>query len=145
MILVSCSDSFVNARTSFFGFYRNVCISKDALNKIEAQYSLTKISDSIFRNASIQMKKQRIEVRVMYFSDEPQEIIGFNDGAVRYAFNPKISNDIVDGLSNELTEKEKCRILNRFQSVVMQYQCEEGKIEAQKFIEENRKVIESMK
>jgi hypothetical protein len=145
IILISCKNPFVNARTSSFGSYRNVCMSNGALAKIETKYSVTKISDSTFHEAAKEMKNQRIEVRVIYFNEEPREIIGYTDGAVRYAFNPKISTEIVDGVSNELSEKERCRILNRFQYVIMQYQCEEGKIEAQKFIDENNKVIESMK
>jgi hypothetical protein len=41
---------------------------------------------------------------------------------------------ILDGLSAELKESEKKRILNRVQKLLMEYQCEEGKNESEKLI-----------
>ncbi len=66
----------------------------------------------------------------LFFQDEPKELIAVEYSTVRYVYNPKIRSEILDGLSPELSDEEQKRIRNRIQSLLISFQCMEGKDES---------------
>jgi hypothetical protein len=82
-------------------------------------------------NALSNFKNTSFPVSVIYFEQGPKELIGVDYSSIRYVFNPLISNQILDGLSPKLNEVEKKRIRNRVQNILMEFQCAEGKKEAE--------------
>jgi hypothetical protein len=125
----------VNEKTSQIGWVDNTCQSKFAWDSILAKNPIGNIKDSLFLNALDNFKNVPYPVSLVYLSQEPKEIIGVTYSSVRYVFNPKIdSTMILDGLSAELKESEKKRILKRVQKLLMEYQCEEGKKESEKLV-----------
>jgi hypothetical protein len=66
---------------------------------------------------------------MFYFKEQPEEIIGCDWYSVRVAYNEKISDHPLTGLSPLLGNAEQKRIRNRVLSEIMKYQCEEGRKE----------------
>jgi len=132
-ILTACNYG-VNKKTTQIAYINNRCLSKFAWDSIKSNYSINNIKDSIFLNALVDFKNVSFPVSLIYINEEPSEIIGVDYSSIRYVFNPKISIQILDGLSPELEEEEKKRIRNRVQKLIMEYQCEEGQKEVQKLI-----------
>lgn len=121
----------VNDKTTQISYINNTCLKKNAWDTIINIYSSKKITDSIFMKALSNFKNTSFPVSVIYFEQGPKELIGFDYSSIRYVFNPLISNQILDGLSPKLNESEKKRIRNRVQKILLEYQCAEGKKEAE--------------
>ena len=121
----------INEKTTQIAYINNTCLKKNAWDTIINIYSTKKITDSLFLDAVSNFKNTSFPVSVIYFEQEPKELIGIDYSSIRYVFNPSISNQILDGLSPKLKEEEKKRIRNRIQKILMEYQCEEGKKEAE--------------
>lgn len=128
--LLRC-DYGVNEKTTQIAYINNTCLQKNAWDSIISIYSTKKISDSIFSSAIADFKNVSFPVSIIYFEQEPKELIGFDYSSIRYVFNPLISHQILDGLSPELKVEEKKRIRNRIQKILVMYQCEAGKKEAE--------------
>jgi hypothetical protein len=126
----------VNEKTTQIAYINNRCLSKFGWDSIQAKYTVNNITDSAFLNALNDFKSVSFPVSLIYLSEEPAEIIGFDYSSIRYVFNPKIDSKILDGLSEELNEKEKKRIRKRVQKLLMEYQCEEGKQEARNLMDQ---------
>jgi hypothetical protein len=117
----------INDKTTQISYINNTCFEEHAWDSIIADYPTSRIKDSLFLQALTDFKNVSFPVSVIYFEQEPRELIGFDYSSLRYVFNPALSRQILDGLSPELKEKEKKRIRNRVQTVIMKYQCEDGK------------------
>lgn len=128
--LIGCGYG-VNDKTTQISYINNTCLKKNAWDTIIHIYSTKRITDSIFTNALSDFKNTSFPVSVIYFEQEPKELIGVDYSSIRYVFNPLISNQILDGLSPKLNESEKKRIRNRVQKILLEYQCSEGKKEAE--------------
>ncbi len=120
----------INEKTTQISYINNTCLQKDAWDSIKAKYSTKNIHDTIYLQALSDFKNVPFPVSVIYFDQEPKELVGVEYSVIRYVFNPKISDQILDGLSPELNNKEKKRLRNRVQQLLIPYQCEEGKEEA---------------
>lgn len=121
----------VNEKTTQIAYINNTCLKKNAWDTIINIYSTKRVTDSLFLNALSSFKNVSFPVSVIYFEQDPKELIGVDYSSIRYVFNPSISNQILDGLSPQLKEEDKTRIRNRIQKILMEYQCEKGKKEAQ--------------
>lgn len=128
--IMSCSYS-VNEKTTQIAYINNTCLKKNAWDTIGKIYSAQKITDSVFLDALSDFKNVSFPVSVIYFDQEPKELIGVDYSSIRYVFNPLLSNQILNGLSPQLKEEEKKRLRNRVQKILMNYQCEDGKKEAE--------------
>lgn len=135
LLLQSCRYG-INEKTSWICDLNTTCLNDDAWTKILQKYSTDSIKNPKLLEKLKDFKNQPFQTDVLYFKDEPIELIGFEYYGIRYAYNPKISNQILDGLSPQLNDIEKKRILKRIQTLLMQYQCEEGKVESLKVIED---------
>jgi hypothetical protein len=100
--------------------------------------SSDKIDDSLFKISLDDFHSQTFSCELLYFNSTPKEIIAIDKDhySVRYVFNPEISMNVLDGLSQKLSNSEKNRILNRVQEVILDYQCQEGKKESLKLMSE---------
>lgn len=122
----------VNEKTSEIARLNDFCLKKGARDSIASKYSIKEVKDSVFVSAISDMNNQPFPVSIIYFSEGPKELLGLGHyPCVRYVFNPLISDQTLDGLSSELNEKEKKRIRNRVQKILMKYQCEDGKKESE--------------
>lgn len=136
LLLQSCYG--VNEKTSEIYNLNTDCLSKEAWIEMNWRYSTTRITDSEWMEKLEDFKEYPFPVEILYFDDGPRELIGVgvDHYSVRYVYNPNISNHVLDGLSSDLSDAEKKRIGNRIQTLLMQYQCEEGKMESLRMIEE---------
>lgn len=134
-LLTSCYG--VNEKTSEIGSMAPECLSKGAWEDAMKKYSVENITDSVFLEGLKEVENHFLRPDyILYFDEEPKEIVGCDWYSIRVAFNPKITYYSVDGLSSELSDKEQIRIRNRVFKVLMEYQCEEGKIAMRKAMNE---------
>lgn len=133
-LLQSCYG--VNEKTSHISDLNTNCLSEEAWSDINNAYSINKVIDSVWLEKLKDFENQPFPTEVLYFSEKPQESVGIatDHYSVRYVYNPQISDEILDGLSRELHEKEVKRIGARIQTLLMQYQCEKGKQESLELI-----------
>ena len=126
MFLVGCYG--VNSETSQIGDINSNCLTKNAWKEIQNEYSTEKINDSTFQEGLKHIENHFIKPEyIIYFKDEPKEIVGFDSYSIRVVYNPKIADFGVDGLSPQLSDKEQIRIRNRVLKLIKEYSCEEGK------------------
>ena len=120
---------FVNKRTSEIGYMCLECISTEQQDSIFKNYSISKISDSIFINGLKFVENHfTLPEKIIYFQEYPREIIGFTHYNIEVAFNPLISKySAVSGLSPNLSDKEQIRIRNRVLTILYPYECPKGK------------------
>lgn len=126
-LIVGCYG--INEKTSEIGDLNTDCLDKHAWEELLQKYNTENIEDTIFIEALKDLKLRTFQTEVFYFRDTyPKELIAVSEDhySVRYVFNPSISNRVLNGLSTELSEKEKKRIRNRIQLLLMDYQCKEG-------------------
>ena len=119
----------VNEKTTEIGMLSNDCMDENAWKEIAIEYSVEDIRDSLFLSKLNVIRNKAFETEIYFFSDPPKELIAISKDhySIRYVFNPFLSNKVLSGLSSKLDEKEKIRITNRIQRVIMNYQCSEGK------------------
>jgi len=138
-LLSSCYG--VNERTSEIFNLNTTCLSKETWDEINNEYSTNTVTDSVWLEKSKEFKDQPFPTEVLYFSEQPQELVGIatDHYSVRYVYNPQISDQILNGLSPQLNEEERKRIGIRIQTILMQYQCQKGKQESLELIERQDK------
>lgn len=118
-----CRDPYSNKRTSRIYTLNTECVSDIAWQELRKSHSTDSLKGEFLLKLK-EFKEMPFDNEVYYFNDAREELIGVSrHEAVRYVYNPKISNEILDGLSPELSKKEKERIGNRFQSFLRRYQC----------------------
>lgn len=136
IILSSCLNrAFVNNETSAIGGVYAECLEKGAWDTLFLKYSINKIHDPSLEEILVEFKSKPFNTDILYL-DEPKELIAISDDRymVRYLYNPKLSHKILDGFMME--QKEKNRVLNRVQRLLMDYQCENGKVQSLNSIKE---------
>ncbi|MCD0468066.1 hypothetical protein [Flavobacterium sp. ENC] len=127
----------INEKTSWICDLNTTCLEDNSWTLIMKEYSIDSIKDVKLLEKLQDFKSQPFQTNVLYFKDEPTELIGFEYYGIRYVYNSKISNQILNGLSPQLSDKEKKRIHKRIQTLLMKYQCKEGKAESKNTISEN--------
>lgn len=121
----------VNSETSQIGNLNDKCLDKDAWTKMTELYSIENINDSNFVKKVDDVKNHFIKPKyILYFDESPKEIVGCDYYFVRAVYNPKIADQVLSGLSPQLSDNEQVRIRNRVQKALMEYQCDEGKLES---------------
>ena len=134
MLLSSCYG--VNEKTSEIGKLNSTCLEDSAWTELTKQYSTDRISSDKFLEGLERVKNYTFKsTYILYFPSGPEEIIGCDYYSVRTDFNPEISNLAIGGLHNALKDEEQVRIRNRIQKLLMNYQCEKGKLESQEWME----------
>lgn len=105
----------INEKTSEIGTINWVCNWAHFENK----YSTARLEDSLFISKLSEFKQMPFPNKVLYFDTHPKELIGISEEyyQIRYVYNPRISDQVLDGLSPQLLEVEKQRIQNRMDSI----------------------------
>ena len=135
LLLSSCYG--VNSETSEIGDTYYTCRNENAWIEISKQYSTDQIKDSIFLEGLKDVENHFLKPDyIIYFKSEPREIVGISNQVIRVAFNPKIFDGSIDGLSPSLSDKEQVRIRNRVLKLLYKYECPEGKIQILKALKE---------
>lgn len=130
LIFSSCYG--VNKKTSEIGDLNTDCLDSNAWDNLILKHSVTNITDTLFIESLESLKNRTFKTDILFFEDYPKELIAVAEDhySIRYVFNPKISSQVLDGLSSKLNESEKKRIRNRVQKLLMEYQCSKGKQES---------------
>lgn len=128
----------VNEKTSIIHSLNSTCLPESAWDSIKREYSSNMLVDSQLLEKLKEFRKMPFSTEVLYFPDSPEELIGIshNHYFIRYVYNPDISDDVLSGLSPELSAAEKKRIGKRILTLLMKYQCDEGQKESLRMIEE---------
>lgn len=128
----------VNEKTTIIADIYSDGVSEE-LKIIMNDKSLSEIwNDSLSLIAIEEMKNNPITTVDLYYFENPNEIIGADYYSVRYVYNPSISSSVLDGMSPELLNHEKIRIVLRMQQLIMEYQKEPNKTESKKIIESGK-------
>ena len=129
-MLVITSCQFSNSETSEIGSMSPTCLDSLAWKKICQEYSIDSIKDPELLTKLEDVKNHFIKPEyILYFKDEPEEIIGCDWYSIRVVYNKKIADQTLTGLDPLLGNYEQKRIRNRVWKEIMKYQCEEGKKE----------------
>ena len=135
LLLASCYG--VNAETSEIGNTYYTCRDENAWKEISSQYSINQINDSVFKEGLKYVENHFLKPDyIIYFKDEPKEIIGISNNIIRVAFNPKIFDGPIDGLTPSLSDREQVRIRNRVLKLLLKYECPKGKNQLLKAMDE---------
>ena len=117
----------VNSETSQIGDLNDKCLDKNAWEEMTRQYSIESITDPDFVERVDDVRNHFIKPKyVLYFNESPREIVGCDYYSVRAVYSPDIADQVLDGLSPQLSDKEQVRIRNRVQKALMNYQCTEA-------------------
>lgn len=128
VILLFYSCYGVNSETSEIGDTFYTCRNKNAWKEISKEYSTNEIKDTTFLEGLKYVENHFLKPDwIIYFKSNPREIVGISNEVIRVAFNPKIVNGPIDGLTPKLTDKEQVRIRNRVLKLVYKYECPKGK------------------
>ena len=136
----------VNSETSEVGSMSPSCIDSLAWKNICQKHSIASIKDPNLISRLEDVKNHFIKPDyILYFDEEPKEIIGCDWYSIRVVYNEKIADQLLTGLSPLLSNKEQKRIRNRVFAELIKYQCEEGKSEMMKAMETDVPFAESHK
>ena len=120
----------INSETSEIGSMSPSCLDSLAWEKICQEYSIDSITDPNLISRLEDVRNHFIKPDyILYFDEEPKEIIGCDWYSIRVVYNEKIADRLLTGLSPSLSNKEQKRIRNRVFAELMKYQCEDGKPE----------------
>lgn len=120
----------VNSTTSEIAPIDVACLDGKAWELLCAKHSIEHITkgDAIWQEGLEAVQSHFITPKyVLYFNEEPREIIGCDYYAIRVAYNPEITDQALSGNSPLINEKEKKKIRNRIYRALMEYQCDTGK------------------
>ncbi|ALM48415.1 hypothetical protein AMR72_05585 [Flavobacterium psychrophilum] len=129
---ISCDGFFINKKTSEIIHLSSCCNSDSTWTKIYNTHRIENSENAEIREIIAEFKRQPFSNTVLYFKDYPEEYIGIGDGgsSIRYVYNKKISSQVLNGLSPELSESEKLRIALRVNSILFNYVGEESRKES---------------
>lgn len=136
VLFYNCTGYGINPKNSKISSLTNTCLDENAWDSILTKHSITDSVDDIFIQKASSMNSLPFSGHLLYFDESPREIISVSETYyfIRYIFNPEISDKTLDGLSPELSEKEKKRIQKRVIEEIMIFQCDKGKKESRELI-----------
>ena len=114
------------------------CLDSLAWKKICQEYSIDSIKDPMLLSRLDDIKNHFIRPDyILYFKEQPEEIIGCDWYSVRVVYNRDIADQTLTGLDPLLGNDEQKRIRNRVLKEIMRYQCDEGQAETLKEMEKD--------
>jgi len=131
LLVSSCGDPFVNGKTSEIGTVDpfRYCLKNKTWDSLQQVYSINEVTDPAFKSAITKMQNDWRHIEyILYFKDEPEELIACEYYGVRLVYNPKLSSEILDGLDVTLSDEEQVRVRNRVLNSLYGFACDEGKI-----------------
>lgn len=136
VLLVSCYG--VNKKTSEIFNLSFCCNNNTTWPLIFEEHKVVNVKDSNVQEILKDFKNQIHSSDIIYFKEYPEEYIGISENRmfIRYVYNKNISNQVLDGLSPQLSDSEKIRIGLRVITLQMNNLNEEGKKASIKIINE---------
>jgi hypothetical protein len=120
---MSCIQ-LTNKHTSRIYNLNTECLSDSAWKELDSLHSVTGIKDSVMVSKLAEFHKMPFSSTIYYFDGPAPELIAVAaHECVRYVYNPRISDGVLDGLSLELSDIEKERVGDKIQSILRKYQC----------------------
>lgn len=113
----------VNDKTTEIGYFlEGTTLDTVKVRKVINAYQLPENMDAEWHRKLSEIKKLPFKTDVLYFEEEPEELIAVNFPAhcIRYLYNPEISNDVIAGMSSMLDSANKERIKNRIIRVLVE-------------------------
>jgi hypothetical protein len=139
LLSAGCNQLFTNAETSEIGSMSPSCLDSLAWGKLCREHSVDSVTHQALRIKLEDLKNHFIKPDyVLYFREEPEEIIGCDWYSIRVVYNRKIADQVLDGLDPLLGNDEQKRVRNRVLKEILKYQCTEGQKET---LEEMRKDV----
>lgn len=137
---MSCNDPFVNEKTTQICPIDIECLKKNARDSIKHIYGIS--DDSILNSKKQLFYNYPFKIELLFFSDSIQEIIGVDEDhySVRCLYNPKISDKVLNGLSEEIDDTQRKRIFTKVYKLLSKYQCDRGKISTYEKVREVQKL-----
>lgn len=129
IILNSCYG--VNEKNSYISSistsYKSGVIWTDLFNQYQPKDTTSKDVSRIIE----EFKSQPFTTKIIYFEEEPSEYIGISENGrfIRYVYNKKIEDQVLDGLSSNLSDSEKMRIILRINAFIFNHLNKEGQYE----------------
>jgi hypothetical protein len=105
------------------------CVSDQAWTYLKNSHGLDKLKNTDFQKQLWQFELMPFPHEIYYFESDPEELIAISaeHDCVRYVYNPQLSKNVLDGLSDQLKKKDKERIGNRIQLILRNFHCDEKK------------------
>ena len=126
-LLMSCQYG-INSETSEIGSINATCLDAQAWEMVCKENTIDSIVDPSWLQGLEKVENHFIKPEyVLYFNEEPKEIVGCDAYTIRVVYNETISNQTLTGQSPQLSNKEQKRIRNRVLGALMNYQCDSGK------------------
>ncbi|HEX8351167.1 MAG TPA: hypothetical protein VF598_14485 [Hymenobacter sp.] len=122
LLLQACYG--VNERTSeICDINQVISLTDSAWSVIFKNHNPDSIKNSDLIKKSEEFKEQPFSTDVLYFKSNPEELIGIdpNHYSIRYIYDDKISDQVLNGLSPQLQKKEKQRICKRIHTLLEKY------------------------
>ncbi len=131
-----CTNPYVNKRTSKIRHLDAYCIDKKSWNAIKQKYQLDSLDSDSSHYVLNKFAQQPFPNFVICIDKTNSEFVGISEDhyLIRYYYNPKISSKVLNGFSKKLTDSMKDDLHIRVLTILMEYQCKEGKIRTIKII-----------
>lgn len=112
---------YVNKKSTKIGYIKLAENEKFVIDSILKQHTFLDDMDQDWKLSYKEMSSLPIQVEILYFSDNPEELIGvnFENKCIRYVYNPELHWSILNGLAKELNEDEKKRISSRIKNLAV--------------------------
>lgn len=125
LILISCYKA--NEITSEICSVNYTCNNQEWDSILKA-YTTDSIKDLALINQLNSFQNKPFKTDILYFKSNPEELIGISKDrySIRYVYNSQISNQILDGLSQKLSEIERLRIELRVKKMITDLGCKEN-------------------
>ena len=108
------------------------CNEADTWEKIFKEYSIENTDSDSVKDILLEFRNQPFKTDIIHFKEYPEEYIGISENKmqVRYVYNKKIADQVLDGLSPQLSDSEKIRISIRINLLHINYLNDEGRRES---------------
>lgn len=127
---VSCYG--VNEKSSEIAVINTDCLKDSTWSIIKKRYNYDTVTVESYLYAIKELKSYLLSTDILYFDSGPRELIAVSTD--HYTIRYQNSNTsflteykILHGQSAEMTPNERIRIRNRILSIIMEFQCEEGR------------------
>jgi len=102
-------------------------MAENAWQEIEKTHGIDSITDTELLKEIQTLRNHFMKPEyIVYFKEGPEELIACDYYAIRAVYNRNICDDVLDGLSPQLSNEEQMRVRNRVLALIKNYQCEEG-------------------
>ena len=119
----------INKEGPSIAIFSPECLDSLAWESMCKEYPIDNIKNPDLLYQLEQIRANDAPKYILYFKEEPEEIIGCSGYSIDVAYNAEISSCSFNGGSVLLSNYEQKRIRNRVFKAMLKYQCEQGKMQ----------------